>query len=96
MPRVIIDGKAAEGGVVMLVRQNNIAKHAAVLQCIAHDFRELSERHPDQGEALSDFASLLDHMVASLITGPLVKPPSLPRRLSASPVHKGVNGQHVV
>ena len=80
----------------MLVKQNDVAKHAAVLQCIAHDFRELSERHPDQSEALSDFASLLDHMVASLITGPLVKPapPSLPR-LPAKLPHKGVNGHHV-
>jgi hypothetical protein len=41
----------------MLVRENNVAKHAAVLQCIAHDFRELSEHHPDQSEALSGFAS---------------------------------------
>ena len=80
----------------MLVRQNNIAKHAAVLQCIAHDFRELSERHPDQSEALSDFASLLDHMVASLITGPLIKTPPTPARLPARPVHDGVNGHHMV
>jgi hypothetical protein len=79
----------------MLVRQNNVAKHAAVLQCIAHDFRELSEHHPDQSEALSDFASLLDHMVASLITGPLVKAPPAPPRLTAESVHNGVNGHHV-
>lgn len=79
----------------MLVRQNNVAKHAAVLQCIAHDFRELSEHHPDQSEALSDFASLLDHMVASLITGPLVKAPT-PPRLPAKPAQNGVNGHHVV
>jgi hypothetical protein len=79
----------------MLVRQNNVAKHAAVLQCIAHDFRELSEHHPDHSEALSDFASLLDHMVASLITGPLVKAPQ-PLRLPAKAAHNGVNGQHVV
>jgi uncharacterized membrane-anchored protein YhcB (DUF1043 family) len=80
----------------MLVRQNNVAKHAAVLQCIAHDFRELSEHHPDQSEALSDFASLLDHMVASLITGPLAKAPPPTPRLPAKPAHDGVNGHHVV
>lgn len=78
----------------MLVRENNVAKHAAVLQCIAHDFRELSEHHPDQSEALSGFASLLDHMVASLITGPLVKMPPQPR-LPARSAHNGVNGHHV-
>jgi hypothetical protein len=78
----------------MLVRENNVAKHAAVLQCIAHDFRELSEHHPDQSEALSGFASLLDHMVASLITGPLIKMPPQPR-LPARPAHNGVNGHHV-
>ena len=80
----------------MLVRQNNVAKHAAVLQCIAHDFRELSEHHPDQSEALSDFASLLDHVVASLITGPLARttPPS-PPRLTKPPVNEGVNGHSV-
>jgi hypothetical protein len=80
----------------MLVRQNNVAKHAAVLQCIAHDFRELSEHHPDQSEALSDFASLLDHMVASLITGPLAKAAPPTPRLPANPAHNGVNGHHVV
>jgi hypothetical protein len=81
----------------MLVRQNNIAKHAAVLQCIAHDFRELSEHHPAHSEALSGFASLLDHMVASLITGPLVKPaPPVPPRLPANLAPNGVNGHHAV
>lgn len=80
----------------MLVRQRNVAKHAAVLQCIAHDFRELSEHHPDQSEALADFASLLDHMVASLITGELGRSPApSPPRLIRHPAQEGVNGHRV-
>ena len=75
----------------MLVKQSNLAKHAAVLQCIAHDFRQLSERHPDDRETLDDFASLLDHMVASLITGDLGKTPAVTQlRLEGAP--KAING----
>lgn len=52
----------------MLVPHENLAKHAAVLQCIAYDFRELAGRPGSAGE-YRDFASLLEHIAANLIVG---------------------------
>jgi hypothetical protein len=52
----------------MLVPTENLAKHAAVLQCIAYDFREHADRQG--GGGYDDFASLLEHIAATLIVGP--------------------------
>lgn len=51
----------------MLVPQENLAKHAAVLQCIAYDFRELADRKA--GDGYGDYAALLEHIAATLIVG---------------------------
>jgi hypothetical protein len=50
----------------MLVPHEDLSKHAAVLQCIAYDFRELAA-HYRHVRAYQDFASQLEHIAASLI-----------------------------
>ncbi|MGH6944432.1 MAG: hypothetical protein ACREH6_09460 [Geminicoccaceae bacterium] len=52
----------------MLTRADRLAKHAAVLQFIADDFHDLSRQQMAEGRQLGEFAALLNHMAASLIT----------------------------
>ena len=52
----------------MLTRAERLAKHAAVLQFIADDFHELCRQQIVDDCQLGEFAALLNHVAASLIT----------------------------
>lgn len=50
----------------MLVVDEDLSKHAAVLQCLASDFRELAARYRHE-RTYDEFALLLEHIAATLI-----------------------------
>lgn len=54
---------------MMPIDQQSLEPHAAALQCVAEDFRRVAAARGATDQDLERFASVLDHIAASLIVG---------------------------